>query len=423
MSATTPILLERDNVNDESVTLVHWAVEHGGKVELEMLLAEVETSKASVEVYAQTAGYLQWGFPEGSDVPVSSPIGYISADPLSGAALVVPTKVAGKFCAATNIDSSSVGSGIAISLAGAFTPEHLDGSIFASKTPPLQRFSRLAEKMMREYGLTPAHFADKTLVRKQDILELLNPPAAMLVPGARTTISAALATKITQPHQEIPLSKMKRFEGAALAAGVANAVPSSVSVTCFTKGLRNNLKRHPMETGNLSAVIIYEVGRLLRKYPTLNSTYRDGTMLQYERVDPGFALDDGRGLKVVVFQNADQLSLRQVADRLIELTTAYVQNKLAPAQISNATFTISDLSGLGVSSLHPLISENQSGVLGISGEQFAPESVYGFYTMTLTFDHQLSDGRTAARFLNDLKKRLQTYESATAAEAESSQKS
>jgi pyruvate/2-oxoglutarate dehydrogenase complex dihydrolipoamide acyltransferase (E2) component len=51
----------------------------------------------------------------------------------------------------------------------------------------------------------------------------------------------------------------------------------------------------------------------------------------------------------------------------------------------------------------------------VSGEQFAPGSEYGFYTMNLTFDHQLSDGRTAARFLNDLKKRLQVYEEATLA--------
>jgi hypothetical protein len=57
-----------------------------------------------------------------------------------------------------------------------------------------------------------------------------------------------------------------------------------------------------------------------------------------------------------------------------------------------------------------LISENQGAILGIGGEQFAPGSEYGFYTLTLTFDHQLSDGRSGALFLNDLKFRLSPYE-------------
>ena len=48
----------------------------------------------------------------------------------------------------------------------------------------------------------------------------------------------------------------------------------------------------------------------------------------------------------------------------------------------------------------------------MAGEQFAPGSLYGSYTLTLTFDHQLSDGRTAALFLNDLKQRLLGYEGA-----------
>jgi pyruvate/2-oxoglutarate dehydrogenase complex dihydrolipoamide acyltransferase (E2) component len=414
MIATTPILLERDNVNDESVVLVCWHIEHGGKVAAETLLAEVETSKANVEVYASVEGYLQWAFPAGADVPVSSPIGYISTEPLTGGALRAPTK-----SSAGNSTAGSMSNGtLAVPTATPLGPVALvvdtSGAAFVFASPR-QRISRLAAKMMEEHGLTAGQFAGKFLIRKQDVLDLLNPPAPKPPAVMAQQASALPAAAITQPYTEVPLSKMKRFEGAALAAGVRNAVSSAVVVTCFTRGLRKNLKNHPVETGNLSAVIVYEVSRLLRKYPVLNATHRKGVMLQYDQVNLGFALDDGRGLKVAVFHDADQMSLQQVADELLALTTAYVQNKLTPTQISNATFTISDLSGLGVSDFYPIISENQSGILGVSGEQFAPGSEYGFYTMNLTFDHQLSDGRTAARFLNDLKKRLQVYEEATLA--------
>jgi pyruvate/2-oxoglutarate dehydrogenase complex dihydrolipoamide acyltransferase (E2) component len=102
-----------------------------------------------------------------------------------------------------------------------------------------------------------------------------------------------------------------------------------------------------------------------------------------------------------------------VALQLRNLTLAYLDDKLTPVQIANATFTISDLSGMGVSSFFPLISEDQGGILGVGAEQFAPGSEYGSFTLTLTFDHQLTDGRGAALFLNDLKERLSNYEKIT----------
>ena len=84
MTSAFPVVLERDNVNDDFVILVRWFVSHGDKVEANTLLAEVETSKASLEVYAPKSGFLAWEFPEGANVPLSSPIGYISADPPAG---------------------------------------------------------------------------------------------------------------------------------------------------------------------------------------------------------------------------------------------------------------------------------------------------------------------------------------------------
>jgi pyruvate/2-oxoglutarate dehydrogenase complex dihydrolipoamide acyltransferase (E2) component len=111
-----------------------------------------------------------------------------------------------------------------------------------------------------------------------------------------------------------------------------------------------------------------------------------------------------------VLHDCDQKPLSDILPLLHELSISYVEDKLTPAQIANPTFTVSDLSGLGVSSFLPLISDGQGAILGVGGEQFPPDKSYGFYTLTLTFDHQLTDGRTAALFLNDLKERLAHYE-------------
>jgi pyruvate/2-oxoglutarate dehydrogenase complex dihydrolipoamide acyltransferase (E2) component len=58
MTQPVPIILERDNVNDESVVLVRWFAMHGDKVEAGGLLAEIETSKANIEVFSPQAGFL-----------------------------------------------------------------------------------------------------------------------------------------------------------------------------------------------------------------------------------------------------------------------------------------------------------------------------------------------------------------------------
>lgn len=388
MTATIPIVLERDNVNDESVTLVSWHARHGEKVEEGVLLAEVETSKANVEVYAPATGYLVQNYAAGAEIPVATAIGAIEAEPHSA-----EPQVRQPVDAPTPIAKPST------PVRPVATPSLWSDPKFSAVTAK-QRISPLAARMMESAGISATVFAGRSVVRKQDVLDCLNPPQNK---------QASVTTRINQPYKQTTLSKMKRSEGANLAAGVANSVSSTVSVICFTRGLRRVLAEQ-LAGGNPSAVIIYEVSRLLRKYPTLNAAYCDGCILQYEQVNVGFAMNDGRGLKVAVISQCDTLSLQQIDEQLRELTVAYLEDKLSPAQIANGTFTISDLSGMGISGFSPVISQYQSGILGVSGEQFAPDSAYGFFTLTLNFDHQLSDGRIASLFLNELKERLLHYE-------------
>jgi pyruvate/2-oxoglutarate dehydrogenase complex dihydrolipoamide acyltransferase (E2) component len=416
MTAGTPIVLERDNVNDETVTLVRWFARHGELVELDALLAEVETSKANVEVRAPAKGYLVQEFLEGEEIPVTAAIGHIAEQAPVDAP---PTGKDRHAAGARDALGALVINGAA---AAKVRTEPAQVLLRKDEFPPaaeyVQRISPVALKMMETHGIAASVFAGRSVVRKQDILDYLNPPTPAQ-PAQRTNRNKSefVPAEIMQPYKRVPLSKMKRSERANLGAGMGNAVASSVSVTCFTRGLRR-IVESSLGRGSASAVIVYEVSRLLRKYPALNATYQADSILQYEMVNIGYAMDDGRGLKVAVLPKCDSLSREEIVERLRDLTVAYIEDKLTPTQLANATFTISDLSGLGVSGFVPLISENQGAILGVGGEQFAPGGREGFYTLTLTFDHQLSDGRTAALFLSDLKSRLAQYESA-ADEAES----
>jgi 2-oxoglutarate dehydrogenase E2 component (dihydrolipoamide succinyltransferase) len=403
MSAATSILLERDNINDEYVTLVRWFAKHGDKVEKDALLAEVETSKANLEVHSPAAGFLRWNFREGMAVPVMASIGSISDQPVGeneqpGGAAFEQDRNTGQLT-----DNLTVMPGIP---AQAWRSPHSHAGIgmhgqggtqsFPAVAAQKQRFTPLAWRMMHENGLNSDAFSGRALIRKQDVEAVISSASNRTVKRALSHVATPQQDlSIKQAFVEVPLTKMKLSEGRNLAAGMGNAVASSISVTCDIRGVRQ-----------LAVRIVHEVSRLLRKYPMFNATYRDDSMLQYKDVNLGFAMNDGRGLKVAVLQQCDTLSVDEVGERIRELTMAYLYDKLTPAQISNATFTITDLSGLGLSSFFPLISENQGAVLGVCAELGPQDSDFGHYTFTLTFDHQLSDGRTAALFLNELKKCL-----------------
>jgi pyruvate dehydrogenase E2 component (dihydrolipoamide acetyltransferase) len=416
MSVGLPILLERDNVNDDAVILTKWFVKNGERVEEGMLIAEVETSKANVEVTAPKSGYLKWEFEEKADVPYEAPLGWIFEVPLAADELAAANG-ARHASSVSPVPEYEVEAAPVATTAVQASP--VQAAVFAASSAYGQQFSRQARELMREHNLSEDRFAGLALVRADDVLGSLN-----LSPlrtdrdksgndATKAVVAAAPARPMEAPKMpatEVQLSRMKRSEGQNLAAGTNNAIPSLVSVTCLTRGLRAALQANPIVAGNVGAVIVYEAARLLRKYPAFNATYRPGKMMQYEQVNIGYAMDDGQGLKVAVIEDADTKSLAEITEELRTLVLAYLDNKLTQAQVTGGTFTISDLSGLGVSSFVPLISEGQGAILGVGGEQFLPGSKDGCYTLSLAFDHQLSEGRTAALFLNDLKDRLVHYE-------------
>jgi len=424
MSEGVPILLERDNVNDEVVTLIQWFAPHGAKVEAGTLIAEIETSKANVEVHAPQSGYLCWSFEEKAYIPVAEAIGIIFSRPVPEGALAGIR--GGKPDAAPASPSPSADlheTSRAAIPAGTREVADTKGAMptFSSSVGYTQMFSCRAQELLREHGIPAERFAGLALVCADDVLSVLQGHPIQDVIEAKKhkrgiqapeTSRAKAVAMPKVPVTEVALSRMKRSEIQSLTAGAQNVLPSMVSVTCLTHGLRAALQSNAVVAGNLGAVMVFEVARLLRKYPAFNATYRMDTMLAYTPVNIGYAMDDGRGLKVAVLPNCDQKSLAEITTELRTLTLAYLDDKLTPAQISGGTFTISDLSGLGISGFQPLISEDQGAILGVGGEQFLPGSRDGLYTLTLAFDHQLSEGRTAALFLNDLKYRLLHYEKA-----------
>jgi pyruvate/2-oxoglutarate dehydrogenase complex dihydrolipoamide acyltransferase (E2) component len=421
MSGAIPVVIERDNVNDDTVVLTRWFVPLGAQVESGQLIAEIETSKATVEIHSPAAGFIRYTAKESEEIPVGQDLCFIVQEPLSSES----AEGVGPHSNGSRINCSAGGGPIEIERSKMSRSDIPTTDSRQRELPPnagVTRFSSRAAELVKKYDLSPEMFAHRTLVRERDVLELLNKSSVLGTEfhGERVGMNSASTSAIpapSLPHKMEWLPARKRAEIRQISIAAGNSITSSVTVACRSRGFRRALQGNPILAGNAGAVVVFEASRLLRKYPAFNAVYRSNAMCVFDQVNIGFAVDDGRGLKVPVILECDRLALLEVSTKMRDLTVAYLGDNLSPEDLSGGTFTVSDLAAFDVSHFSPLLSGDQSAILGIGSEVFLPGASSGLYHLTLVFDHQLSDGRTAALFLNELRLRLESYESALGPDA------
>jgi 2-oxoglutarate dehydrogenase E2 component (dihydrolipoamide succinyltransferase) len=411
MAKRTPVIIPQENVNDETVTLVNWCVENGTLVEAGQALADVEGSKAVFTISAPLAGVVQYTLSPGQEVEVGGVLCIIDGDEaLPPPAEALPSQPE------TTVSQSDELRPVAETMPVLTEVGHDTTAVSSGLCHP--RFSQKAAALLQQHGLAPELFMGQGLVRAQEVLQILerghgprtaSPPDTALTgytdAASRPEPVAALSVSV----HTVPLSRQKLTERRYLASSFSNTLPSMVTVAVSTRGLRAAAAQSLRFSGSVTALILFEVARLLHKYPAFNAFYARGAMHIYEEINIGFAVDAGHGLKVPVIHQADTKSLQDIASEMQEYLLNYLENTLRVESLVGGTFTVTDLSSEGVFTFHPLINQGQSAILGVGGEFFLPHSSEGLFNLILSFDHQLAEGRQAAQFLRDLAYRLQAY--------------
>jgi 2-oxoglutarate dehydrogenase E2 component (dihydrolipoamide succinyltransferase) len=409
MNELVPIVMPQENVSDERVLIVKWVVADGTWVEADQLLAEVETSKALVEICSPSAGYLKHVEPAGTEVAVGAAFAYLTP------ALETPLPSNSTTEREAPKRSSGASSAFAPAAGGVSLPRSSPSSL-PPLAPERSRFSPAARALMEQRGISPNLIATPGLVRAKDVLRVLSGNELGRQVLAREDAPNALSATAPRFRRE-RLTRKKRMEVQRLSWAAQRGLPSSVSTNCVTRGLKEILAGKTNGEVGILALIVFETARLLRKYPAFNAMSLGEEVGYYEDVEIGVAMDDGSGLVVPALRHADHKTLFEIADELRELTVTYVDGKLTPEQLRPGTFTITDLSAYGTSHFQPMINQHQSAILGVGSEQFLPRQATGFFTLTLAFDHAVAEGRTAALFLNDLRDHIASYEQSVADES------
>ncbi|MBI4497857.1 MAG: 2-oxo acid dehydrogenase subunit E2, partial [Chloroflexi bacterium] len=165
-------------------------------------------------------------------------------------------------------------------------------------------------------------------------------------------------------------------------------------------------------------LVLKAVALTLRRFPAVNATWDNGRLLVHRRVNVGFAVAMAEergpgGLVVPVIPDADQKSLRQIATETKELGEKARAGRITERELAGATFSISNLGMFGVDQFTAIISPPQSAILAVGAIGKKPVVqddqivVRDRMRVTLSVDHRVFYGATAAQFLQELKRILE----------------
>ncbi len=166
----------------------------------------------------------------------------------------------------------------------------------------------------------------------------------------------------------------------------------------------------------INDLVMLVTARTLKDFPEMNAHWLGDTIKQFKSVHLGCAVDTPRGLMVPVIRFADTLSLKALGTESKRLFGKCMEGQIDPEELSGGTFTITNLGAMGIESFTPVLNKPEVGILGVcavqpkpvmkgDGVEFIPHM-----GLSLTFDHQATDGAPAGRFLKALVANLENID-------------
>ena len=158
----------------------------------------------------------------------------------------------------------------------------------------------------------------------------------------------------------------------------------------------------------------------LVSHPNVNASYNADTkeMTHHPQVNLGIAVDTPAGLLSPVIHNAQDLTLPQLAQAIVDIAERARSNKLKPADLMGGTFTITNIGSEGALSDTPILVPPQAAMIGtgaivkrpvvITEDGVDAIAVRQMVFLPMTYDHQVIDGADAGRFLTTVRDRLET---------------
>ncbi|KRC50626.1 branched-chain alpha-keto acid dehydrogenase subunit E2 [Leifsonia sp. Root227] len=413
--------------------LVSWKVAVGDTVQLNQIIAEVETAKALVELPAPYEGRVSQLFVEpGVTVAVGERIVAFEVGAAEDAAeepAAERPEVAPAVDAAATADAPEpnlVGYGAKADSATRPQRRARPGIVTVSVQTETKRHTVAGErpratppvrKLARERGVDLASIpgtGERGLVTRHDVEAFLAAPAA---PAAHLATSAETPSAVPGAREtRIPIKGVRKATADAMVRSAFTAPQATVFLTVDATPTMELLDRLRAGTDTrerrpgLLTVIAKALCIAVRRTPEVNASWDDAAqeIVQFGYVNLGIAAATPRGLVVPTIRDADALGLGDLAASIRSLAETARAGRTSPEAMSGGTITITNVGVFGVDAGTPILTPGEAAILAVGAVRRQPWEHRGdialrdVLTLALSFDHRVVDGEQAARFIADI---------------------
>ena len=387
------------------VVLSSWIKKDGDFVEMDEIIAELESDKATFELTAEKAGTLKTVANEGDTLAIGAVVCTIEE---GGAAAAAESKAEGeKPKAEAPVADESSNAPVA----------EKSGESYATGTPSPSAAKILAEKGI-ESGAVKGTGVDGRIT-KDDASKAESPKAKAAEPAKPAAVSAPVVAGSRDERRE-KMSPLRKTVAKRLVA-VKN---ETAMLTTFNEvnmkpimDLRAKYKdqfkeKHGVGLGFMS-FFTKAVCEAAKDFPAVNARIEGEEVVYNQFVDVSIAVSAPKGLVVPIIRNAESMSLAQIEKTVIELATKARDSKLTLEEMTGGTFTITNGGVFGSMMSTPIINAPQSAILGMHNiiERPIAENkevvIRPMMYVALSYDHRIIDGRESVGFLVRVKQLLE----------------
>ena len=375
----TEVRMPRLSDSMQDGTIVRWLRADGDVVAVGEALVEIETDKATMEYEAEAGGTLEILAEEGATVALGDAIAR-----LLGEGAPPPT---------TQPKQSP--------------PAREDRPERILATP-------VARRMASELGVDLSAVTAtgrRGQIMKADVESFAESSnghgAAPEPPVAQPDAAGATREELTRTQRTIA---RRMTESRATVPDIELVVDINMGA-CLA--LRAQLAEHHSPPPSVNDLVIKACGLALREHSRVNGSYDEEAFVLHERVNIGFAVAARDSLLVPVVTDADRRPVTEIAAATRDLAARARDSRITPAELSGATFTVSNLGMFGVDRFTAIINAPQAAILAVGAATERAVVCDGavttavMMTATLAADHRILYGADAARFLTDVRDRLQ----------------
>ncbi len=429
----TPILMPKQGNSVEECIIVAWNKKVGENVTEGDVIAEIETDKASFVVEAPATGeVLGYFYGEGELAPVLVNIGVIGekGEDIEQFRPVIEEVASAKPAptAAPVAQSSAPVASVATGELSVAPVAPVAVSVVAPAAPTL---SPRAKKYAARFNVDTSNITGSGVhgrISESDVIrarftgtQRTDLATKMLADGweLRPTAKGG-SIRSTDLRKGEEQSNVRKVIASRMAGSLKDHAQLTLNGSADATNLlaaRGRLKAGAGEAGYVNItvgdLILFAVIKALEEMPEINCEFINGKVYRSEEVNIAFACDTDKGLLVPVIAGSEELTLKELSQKVKERAFAAMDGTINPDYLEGGSFTVSNLGAFGIETFTPVLNAPQVAILGVCSPVLRPVRENGevvfkdFIGLSLTIDHQVIDGAPGAKFLQKVKANIE----------------